>query len=167
MSNQFSKPISSAVSMALGSAAAVATGAAMRGNNVHNEAVTILAGGAITGAIAGLFRCCIPETDEDFSTSAKFAIAAAQTTLALAATLTAQLMGEACLNLHTNWDETVIDQFAGTATITAGVLAVAATVGFISSKCCGFFGKSSAAPAAPAAPAPTMEAPSTVASSMV
>lgn len=165
MSNKFNNPVSTAITTALAGAAGVATGAAMRGNSVHNEALTILAGGAITGAIAGLVGCCIPETDKDFSRSAKFAIAAAQATLGLAATLTAQLMGEACLHLHTNWDETVKDQLAGTAAITAGVLAVGATVacvaGLLSTKCCGFFGRSGTAPAAPD-PAPMVDTPSMV-----
>ena len=48
-------------------AACAATGAALRGNNVHNEAITMLAGGSLTGAIAGTFGRCILPTITDQS----------------------------------------------------------------------------------------------------
>lgn len=49
-----SNPVSGAITYGLGCAASVALGAAVRGHSVHDEAMTVVIGGVICGAVAGL-----------------------------------------------------------------------------------------------------------------
>lgn len=129
MSNKqrVTNPISGAAAIGLGEALAVTMGAAIRKNSIDDEALTVLAGGVITGAIIGTIGYCIPNTDKDSHTCLKIATAVLYTTLTLAALLTAPLMGEKCLKRDTKWGETVIDGLIGEAILIGAVATVAAT----------------------------------------
>jgi len=52
-------PIYGAISFGLGTPITVAIGAAIRGINVHQEAMTVLYGGLVIGFICGMFGACI------------------------------------------------------------------------------------------------------------
>jgi hypothetical protein len=132
-------PISGAIAYGLGGALAVTIGASIRGNSVYNEALTILAGGAITGAFAGLVGCSIPTTNKDSEVRLRLAVGVINTALGLAAFLTAPLMGEQCLNLGTDWNQTVVDGLVGSATVAACSLGVAVAVGCCTYGTLGFF----------------------------
>lgn len=119
-----SNPFVGAIAIGVGRAISTAIGAAIRENDVHSEALTVLAGGAITGAIAGLLGCCIPETDNNSSLFLKMAEGVLVTGISVAAILTAPIMGEECLQLGIDWGQVIVDSLIGDATITACVLAI-------------------------------------------
>lgn len=52
-------PINGAITFGLGAPLTVAIGAAIRGNNIHQEAITVLYGGLVIGFICGMFGACI------------------------------------------------------------------------------------------------------------
>ncbi len=132
--NNINNPIPGAITYGLGGAAVTAIGAAIRGNNIHKEAMTVLVGGVITGAMAGTFGCCLPNT-EDSSCSMKIACGALNSGLQLAAFLTAPIMGEQIMDLGISWAPTVVDGLIGDGVILGGVAAIGTVA------CCSFGGK--------------------------
>ncbi len=132
---QVNNPCTGAISYGLGGAVSIALGswAWFHETNLRANTLTVLAGGAVTGAIAGSVGCCVPATDEDSSLCARIGLGTLNSALALTAYLTAPLMGEAMLNYGTKWNEVVIQELAGGATIVGGVAALAIVGGVI---CC-------------------------------
>ena len=126
-SSDVRNPCAGAMSFGLGGAAVTAIGADIMGHSVHKEALTVLVGGVITGAFAGTFGCCLPDT-QDANLGMKIAFGVLEAGLCAAASLTAPLMGERILNLGTSWGETVVDGLVGGGVLTAGCLGLAATV---------------------------------------
>lgn len=122
-------PVSGAMAYGLGGAAIAATGAAIRDNAVHNEAMTILVGGVITGAIAGSVGCCVPQTNESSNLCLRLGLGVLDLGLNVAAFLSAPTMGELVMDLDVPWGRVLVDELIGSATLTGGVLGVAATVG--------------------------------------
>jgi hypothetical protein len=126
-SSNIQDPCSGAMSIGLVGAAVTAIGANIMGHSVHDEAMTVLTGGVITGALAGTFGCCLPDT-QNANLGMKIAFGVLKAGLGLAATLTAPLMGETILNLGTSWSDTVVDGLVGGSVVAAGVIGLAATV---------------------------------------
>lgn len=141
--SEFTNPVSGAIAIGIGNAIGTSIGASIRNNNVHDETITNLTGGVITGAIAGLFACCLPKIQEDSSSALKFSVGVLHSSLSLAASLTAPLMGEALLHYGTEWSDVVIDDLIGTATFVGGALALGCIVGGVKlgQNCSSFFSR--------------------------
>lgn len=127
--SEFTNPVCGAVAIGIGNAIGTSIGASIRNNNVHDETITNLTGGVITGAIAGLFACCLPKYNEDSSSALKFSVGILHSSLALAASLTAPLMGEALLHYDTKWSEVVTDDLIGGASLLGATVGAAALLG--------------------------------------
>ncbi|MDI9818878.1 MULTISPECIES: hypothetical protein [unclassified Legionella] len=160
--SKFTNPVSGAITIGIGNAISTSIGASIRDNNVHDETVTTLTGGVITGAIAGLFACCLPEVKKNSSSALKFSVGILQSSLALAASLTAPLMGEAVLHYGTEWAEVVVDDLIGRATLISAAVGTVAVVGLgfgavkLGQNCSSFFSSiSTSNPEEKATPTPT------------
>lgn len=124
-----SNPVTGAISYGLGCAAFVALGAAVRGHSVHDEAMTVLIGGVICGAIAGLLGSILlillPQT-----------FAVAEYMLQLAALLVIPFVGH---QSHTwaefNYVYVLIDILIGSAIIAGGVCALVSVIVFVTTFC--------------------------------
>ncbi|MFA6302034.1 MAG: hypothetical protein WC627_02735 [Legionella sp.] len=127
----------------LGATLIVALGAIIRDNKVHDEALAVLVGGAINGAIAGLVHSCIPTTNEDSNSCLKFVTAVLDTALPITAFLTAPLMGEQYLGYGSSWGETVLDEIIESASI-AGSVELAGATAVVAGCCYNFFSKAPA-----------------------
>ncbi len=141
MSKNFSQvknPFAGAVSFGLAGAAAAALGAVIRGNSVHNEAITVLVGGSVTGAIAGTLGCCIPGRTKEAPLTLMLCLGALESSLALAAALTAPLLGETIMHLGTTWSTIIIDELIASGVIVGGVVGLASVAGLVygSTKLC-------------------------------
>lgn len=116
----------------LAAAACVAVGAELRGHSVHDEAIAYLAGGSITGAIAGTVGMfTIPNTDNSSSLTLKLCSWTLKTGLAVAATVTGPIMAELLVDNSSSAMETVEDAYIGAGMITGSALGLAATVGAV------------------------------------
>ncbi|TAL62500.1 MAG: hypothetical protein EPN84_06360 [Legionella sp.] len=135
-------PVSGACAVSLSTAIIVSIGAAILQDNVHDNTVTVLAGGAITGAIAGVFAMCIPEAGKDASSCLKVGTAGLHSALVLAAKLTSPLMGEQLLHYGTSWGEVALDGLVGTGVLLGvGVGCAALTGTALCITGCSFFGR--------------------------
>jgi hypothetical protein len=113
--------------MGLFGAAQTAIGAAIRGNSVHNEAMTALVGGLVTGAMAGTLGCCLPDT-KNASFGLTFGVVVLEMSLGLASSLSAPKMGEEIMGLGIDWSTTVEDQLIGGCAVAGGLVAVGAAL---------------------------------------
>lgn len=128
MTNTFSNPISGAISAGLGGAACVAIGAAIRDNDVDDEAMTQMVGGVITGAIAGFLGYCYELKSSDQEQTLCSIKSALDIGLSFGALLTAQLMGEEILDRGTTWEDVVVDNLIGGSILAGGACAIGALV---------------------------------------
>lgn len=126
-SSSIHNPCSGAMTFGLGGSTLTAIGADIMGHSVQKEALTVLVGGVITGALAGTLGCCLPNT-KDANLGMKIAFGVLEMGLGLAASLTAPLMGERILNMGTSWGETVVDGLVGGSVLAAGAVGLAAAV---------------------------------------
>lgn len=127
--SQIANPITGAMSFGLVGALVAAIGASIRDNSVHDEAMTVLVGGVIVGAMAGTVGCCTSNPSENASACAKFTLGLLSAGIALTAFFTSPMMGELILDKDTNWDDVIIDEIVGGLSLTAGALGAAAVVG--------------------------------------
>lgn len=118
--SQAINPVSGAMIFGLSGAAVTAIGAAIRKNDVHSEAISVLVGGVITGALAGTIGCCI--TGEN----ASLGLQLLEVSLSIAPSLTAPLMGDLVMDLDNKWGRVIVDGLIGDATVVGGVIGVAA-----------------------------------------
>ncbi len=125
--NPINNPISGAMTFGLCGAAMTAIGAAIRKNSVHNEAMVVLVGGVITGAIAGSLGCCLPET-KDVNLTMQICFGLLTIGLQLAAFLSAPKIGEHIMNLGTKWNTTVVDELIGEGVLLGGLAAIIAII---------------------------------------
>ena len=124
--NALSNPIRGAFTC-LGMAACAATGAALRGNNVHNEAITMLVGGSLTGAMAGfLGMCALPKITEESSLTTHVYSWLLASGLEVGAIFTAPLMAELVGYSVDNAKDTVVDTFMGIGVIGGGLVGLGA-----------------------------------------
>lgn len=141
--SQVRNPCTGASVFGLGGAVSIALGswAWFHETNLRANTLTVLAGGAVTGAIAGSVGCFIPTTDQGTPLRIKLALGLLDTALSATAFFTAPLMGEVMLNSGTEWSEVIVQELAGSATIVAGVVGIAVVGGAICcapqlAKCC-------------------------------
>ena len=128
--NIFKSPIGGA-STCLPMAACAALGAALRGNNVHNEAITMLVGGVQTGAMAGfLGMCVLPKITEESSLCTQVFSWLLTLVLEASAISTAPLIADAVEYPVDNEKDTVVDTFYGAGVISAVVVVLGVA-------CCG------------------------------
>lgn len=132
---KISNPISGAILTGLFGAADVAVGAAVRQNDVHDEAMTMLVGGVITGAMAGVVGCMIPSA-RNVPVQIKLAIGILNVGLIVAAGLTAPLMGELILDNDTKWGRVIVDDLIGGAILLGGTIALVSPCALLAC-CCG------------------------------
>ena len=122
--NTLRNPITGAFSC-LGLAACAAGGATYRENNVHDEAITMLLGGVMTGAMAGaLGMCIIPKVNKESSASTRFASWLITLGLEVAVVLTAPEMAEVVGYDTANKEDTIVDTFIGMGFATAVIVAL-------------------------------------------
>ena len=121
--SQISNPIKAAVSHGLVGSGMVALGATIMIHNVRNEALSVLIGGSITGAIAGTIGYCLPNK-ENASTALLIALNALETSISLASTLTAPLLGDSIAKLGNEWGNTVVNELIGVGVIGGSILGV-------------------------------------------
>lgn len=93
----------------------VTLGAVFRQRSFSNEALTMLLGGVINGAIVGSIGSILPEKNEFklMSYRTYLLIGFCEIALELGAQLTSPLMGELLLKRGIQWGETIIDAFVG------------------------------------------------------
>ncbi|PJD96007.1 MAG: hypothetical protein CK426_06090 [Legionella sp.] len=108
--------------------ATVATGAAIRGNSVSNEAVTVLVGGMITGAMAAVIGCAL-QPGPYSSSELRLKLELLQIGINVAAFFCAPAMGELVMNLDVPWGRALLDELIGCLTIDAGLCGVIVTAG--------------------------------------
>ena len=116
-------PFNGALSFGPGGALGVTIGASIMRHDIHKLAMTILTGGAIIGAAAGLVGWVIKQFGDDKSFMQKFS----QYIVASAAFFTSPFMGEYIMQYNLKWADLIVDQLIGSGIITGGVLAI---VGF-------------------------------------
>lgn len=125
-SSQIKNPVTGAMVFGLSGAAVTAIGAAIRKNNVHTEAMSVLVGGVITGAIAGSVGCCITGDHAGLPFKLQLGLSLIETSLALAASLTAPLMGDLVMGYDNKWGRVIVDGLIGDATVIGGAVGVVA-----------------------------------------
>ncbi|MDQ5884180.1 MAG: hypothetical protein QG556_519, partial [Pseudomonadota bacterium] len=106
---------SGAFNVGISSSLAVTLGAVFRQRSPSNEALTMLLGGVINGAVVGSIGSNLPEKNEFKLTSYRtyLLIAFCEVALELGAQLTSPLMGELILKRGVQWGEIIIDDFVG------------------------------------------------------
>ncbi len=131
-------PCTGAGTFGLGGAAVTALGAYILGSEVQKEALVVLVGGVITGAMAGTIGCCLPQSTENTGLHIKCTLGLLETGLAVGALLTAPIMGETIMQLGTEWKQTVIDELVGSATVAGGACGLVAVGAIAVGACYGF-----------------------------
>jgi hypothetical protein len=126
---KLANPCTGAIVFGLNGALMVTIGAAIRENNINTEALTVLVGGALTGAIAGSLGCFVPHKDSDVNIWLRISLGVLNAALCAAPFLTGPLLGEECLGLGSNWGQMLIDELIGAGVIFGGavVLGLAGT----------------------------------------
>ncbi|MBA4697315.1 MAG: hypothetical protein H2069_08025 [Legionella sp.] len=111
--------ISGTVLFGPGGAAVTAMGAAINDQNVSNEALTVLVGGSLTGAIAGAINRVLRNASD---TPASWRLNLGTALLGVAASLTAPLMGKLVLSNDNDWGQTIVDGLIGEAVLLGAAL---------------------------------------------
>lgn len=104
---------------------AVAIGAAIRNNNVSDEALSLLAGGATIGALSGFFGCIINMKDNT-DICLRITLGVANAALALGSFLAAPAIGKQYYGLGEGWGQTVVDELIGVCVLSGGALSLSA-----------------------------------------
>lgn len=131
-------------------------GSVIMGRNNLNSPSVVLAGGVLSGFMAGTFislqqtHCSL---DKDSSTAMKLGIAALDIVLLAGAVLLAPLNGERIVNAGTNWTDVTVDSLVGISVIGGGSALILGGVYLAVSKCSPTF--FSRQPDAGANPAPS------------
>ena len=115
----------------------------MGSDAADKEAITMLVGGVINGAMGAVGTWLLsPEIKKDSSCSLSCYSLMLTAGINVTAQLTAQMMGELILHKGSEWAPTVIDTLVGSATITGGALAVGLTCGGLGLCCSTMFSSS-------------------------
>jgi len=136
---KFFNPVSGAFSIGIGSAISASIGSAIQGHNVHNQTVTVLAGGAFTGALAGVIGILLPKRKEDdanYNSTLNFCTNVLAISLHIGAYLLAQPAGEEFLKYGTQWGQVTVDELIGIAVVAAAAVGVGLSAAVIGCVCC-------------------------------
>lgn len=121
-------------------AMSTAIGASLLERSVHDQGLTVLVGGAVTGAIAGSLGWCLHRVDRgDLSIGLKIVYGVLETGLDTAAALTAPLMGEQIMGYGTEWGATMVSELVGASVLVGAGFALAACGGLFYCAGKGFF----------------------------
>ncbi len=131
-------------------AASVAIGASLCGHSVHDEAIAYLAGGSITGTIAGAVGAyAIRRVERSNLLALKLCSKILKSVLYLAATVAAPFVAELLVDNSSSEVEMLEDVLIGSAIIAAGVLGLGMLSAVVSrlNRCCRHSNSSSSSPA--------------------
>lgn len=127
-----SNPIQGASVYGLTAAGMTAIGAwVLNPTHIYTDTLTVLAGGAVVGAIAGTITCCLSTgaSTAETPTTRPLATQCIDTALAITALLTAPLMGQAILHHSRSWSEVMLAEVVGSAITGAGACGIATLAG--------------------------------------